>query len=215
MGVRANYDISSKLNIAYWLVNGVQQTEDFNGFKSQAFIFTIKPKSNISWNVNYYFGQEQRDSEPAQRDTNATPAPNGREHIFDSYLTWNPTQKLTLIGEADYVINRYQSHSAPSHVTAGAAYARYQFTPVYAVAGRFEYLSDRGGLFSGTTQSLKESTFTFDRRMADGLLLRTEYRRDFSNRRYFLTDQPGLLQNSQTTATLGLIWSIGQKQGPW
>jgi len=31
-----------------------------------------------------------------------------------------------------------------------------------AVATRAEYLSDRGGLFSGITQALKENTITLD-----------------------------------------------------
>ena len=61
MGLRTNYNVTPKVNVAYWLVNGANQTEDFNGFKSQAFLFTLKPKSTVSWNVNYYFGQEQRD----------------------------------------------------------------------------------------------------------------------------------------------------------
>jgi len=228
MGVRATYQFNNFVTVTYAVVNGTQQTEDFNGFKSQAFLFTIKPKPTISWNVNYYFGEEQRDTnsalnpglpvsgaQPGQPTANISPAPNGREHIFDSYITWNATPKLTLVGEADYLINRYQSHSAPSHVSAGAAYARYQISSAYAAAARFEYFSDRGGLFSGITQTLKEGTFTFDRKIANGLLIRTEFRRDFSNQPYFLTDVPNALKPAQTTATLGLIWWAGQKQGAW
>ena len=36
MGFRAGYNLTPKINLTYWLVNGAQQTEDFNGFKSQA-----------------------------------------------------------------------------------------------------------------------------------------------------------------------------------
>jgi hypothetical protein len=228
MGVRASYNLSPKINVAYWLVNGAQQTEDFNGFKSQAFIFTIKPVATVSWNVNYYFGQEQRDvvaalnprfptgaTQPGLPITAITPTPNGREHIFDSYVTWNATPKLTLVGEADYVVNRVFSNSAPGHVSGGAAYARYQVRPKLAVAGRAEYLSDRGGLFSGTTQALKEATFTTEYKLADGLISRVEWRRDFSNVPFFLTDQAGVLKKEQNTAAVGLIWWWGQKQGSW
>lgn len=87
--------------------------------------------------------------------------------------------------------------------------------PELAIAGRFEYLSDRGGLFSGVTQALKESTVTFDYKLAEGFLLRSEWRRDFSNQRYFLTDRPGVLKQEQNTATLGLIWWMGRKEGAW
>ncbi|HYX53853.1 MAG TPA: outer membrane beta-barrel protein, partial [Candidatus Limnocylindrales bacterium] len=128
MGFRAGYNITPKVNLTYWLVNGAQQVEDFNGFKSQAFIVTLKPRSTVTWSVNYYFGQEQRDvnavlnpgfptgpTQPGLPTTNIIPSPNGREHIFDSYLTWNATPKLTLLGEGDYVVNRLFSNSAPQH----------------------------------------------------------------------------------------------------
>jgi Putative beta-barrel porin-2, OmpL-like. bbp2 len=228
MGFRAGYNVNSKINLTYWLVNGAQQTEDFNGFKSQALIVTLKPTSNVSWNLDYYFGQEQRDvnavlnpgppagpTQPGLPVSNITPAPNGREHILDTYVTWNATAKLALVGEGDYVVNRTFSNSAPQHVTGGAGYGRYQLTPKFALAGRGEYLSDRGGLFSGTTQALKETTATAEYKFVDGFLARMEWRRDFSNQPFFLTDTPGKLKREQNTATLGLIWWFGQKQGSW
>ncbi len=227
-GFRASYNLTSKANLTYWLVNGAQQTEDFNGFKSQAFLFNLKPTSTISWNLNYYFGQEQRDvvavlnpeiptspTQPGLPTMPIQPTPDGREHIFDTYVTWNATPKLTLVGEADYVVNRAFAGSAPAHVTGGAAYVRYQLTSRFALASRAEYLSDRGGLFSGTTQALKETTFTTEYKFADGFLARAEWRRDFSNHPFFLTEQPGQLKKEQNTATLGLIWWWGQKQGSW
>ncbi len=215
-GFRANYNLTGKVNVAYWVVNGAQQTDDFNGFKSQAFIFTLKPAKSVTWNVNYYFGQEQHDSAVVVPTGQPEPAtPNGREHIFDTYATWTATPKLTLVGEADYVINRIQSHSAPAHVSAGAAYARYQLPRSFALAARAEYLSDRGGLFSSTTQALKEFTFTFEHQFEPGFLLRAEYRRDFSNRPYFLTQTQGVLTAAQPTATLGLVYWWGTKQGAW
>jgi putative OmpL-like beta-barrel porin-2 len=228
MGFRAGYDLNPKVNVTYWLVNGAQQTEDFNGFKSQAFIITLKPTSTVSWNLDYYFGQEQRDvnaglnpglpvgpTQPELPTSKIMPVPDGREHILDTYLTWNATPKLTLVGEGDYVISRIFSSSVPQHVSGGAAYARYQFTPKFALAGRAEYLSDRGGLFSGMIQALKESTATAEYKLADGFLARMEWRRDFSNQPFFLTDIAGKLKNEQNTATLGLVWWFGQKRGPW
>jgi hypothetical protein len=143
------------------------------------------------------------------------PAPNGWFHAFDSYATWTPTGKLTLAAEGDYVINRVHSHSAPAHVDGGAAYVRYQVTPKVGLAARAEYLSDRGGLFSGTTQALKETTLTYEYRFTDGFLVRTEWRRDFSNQPFFLSDQTAVFKKDQNTATIGLVWWMGRKQGSW
>jgi hypothetical protein len=78
-----------------------------------------------------------------------------------------------------------------------------------------EYLADNGGLFSGATQALKESTLTADYRVASGLLVKWEWRRDFSNQAYFLTAVPGRLKQEQNTATMGMIWWFGGKQGSW
>ncbi|HWC17517.1 MAG TPA: outer membrane beta-barrel protein [Terriglobales bacterium] len=228
MGFRATYSFTPKLALSYYLVNGIQQAEDFNGFKSQAFLLTIKPNSKISWSVNYYTGQEQPDVVPVLNPglpagptqaglpvANISPAPSGREHILDSYVTWTPKPKLTLAAEGDYVINRVLSQSSPAHDDGGAAYVRYQLTPKFALATRGEYLSDRGALFSGVSQALKENTFTAEYRLAEGFLARAEYRRDYSNRPFFLTDVAGKLDKEQNTATLGLIWWMGRKQGSW
>jgi hypothetical protein len=228
MGIRANYNVTPRMNVAYWLVNGANQTEDFNGFKSQGFMVTLKPASSLTWNVNYYFGQEQRDviavlnpgeptgpGQPGQPASNISPVPNGREHIFDTYTTWNATRKLTFVGEADYVLNRTVSEQQPTRVVIGAAYIKYALPRNSNVAARMEYLDDRGGLYSGTTQALKEFSFIADHTFVQGFLARAEYRRDFSNQPFFLTETAGVLRNAQTTATLGLVYWWGPKQGAW
>ena len=224
-GFRSSYNVTPWLNVNYWLVNGVQQSEDFNGNKSQAVLLTFKPAKRLTWNVNYYTGVEERDTVPALNpgipelptqpglSNNLLLNPGHRLQIFDTYATWNVNAKLTLAGEADYVTHRAEPVSA--HVSAGAAYARYQFTPKFAFAGRGEYFSDRGGLFSGITQALKEVTLTADYLVKDGFLMRTEWRRDFSNQPFFLSASPEILKSEQTTATLGLIWWFGRKQGAW
>lgn len=208
MGMRATYNFSDKLSAQYWLVNGVNETEDFNGFKSNAFLFTIKPTKAVSWNVNYYVGQETHDRIPA-------PTPDGRTHIFDTYASWSPSSKLTVAGEFDYVVSRQFASSAPSWVTGGAGYLQYHFTPKFSLSGRFEYLKDEGGLFSGVTQDLKEGTVTATYQFIDGFQIRLEHRRDSSNHPYFLSSIPGLLRKEQNTATVGLIWWFGGKRESW
>lgn len=232
MGFRTSFPINDRFTMNYWLINGTNQVEATNGFKDELFGFTAKPQRRITWTVNYYFGQEHPDRTPA---TNCgpipvqpglcfvaiRPAPDGRTHIFDSYATWQVTSKLTLQLEGDYVIQRLWRNSAPgessapSHVDGGAAYVAYQWTPKIALATRAEYMSDRGGLFSGITQALKENTVTFDYKLADGFLMRYEWRRDFSNQPSFLTDVQGAFSKEQNTATVGLIWWWGGKEGAW
>jgi hypothetical protein len=143
------------------------------------------------------------------------PAPTGKTHIFDSYATWDATKKLTLAFEGDYVIERLNPTSAPVHVDGGAFYMRYQLPKNFYVAGRTEYLSDRGGLYSGTTQALKETTLTTEYRVANQFIVMLEWRRDYSNQPFFLTNALGILSKHQTTATVGVVWWFGKKTGPW
>lgn len=139
VGVRSSYAINDKLTLTHWLVNGVQQSEDFNGFKSQAVLLTWKPTPRISSQFNYYNGQEQRDRNPVLNPTFAPiasqpglsidvirPVPSGRLHVLDTYHTFNVTDKLTLAIEGDYVVGRVFRESPPATVWGGVGYARYQ-----------------------------------------------------------------------------------------
>jgi hypothetical protein len=227
MGVRMNYQLNSVVGLNYWVVNGTQQVEPFNGFKDQYFGLALQPRKNVSWNVNYYLGQEHPDVVylpgstlplPEQQGTAFEPivnAPKGKLDIFDSYASWQANSKLTLALEGDYVIERLFTSSAPARVEGGAGYARYQLTPRFAVAGRTEYLTDHGGLYTGVSQSLREATITFEERLAAGMVLRQEWRGDFSNHPFFLTDTLGILKRQQNTATIGVVWWFGPKKSPW
>jgi hypothetical protein len=232
MGVRASYKLSDTMTLNYWLVNGTNQAEATNGFKDELFGFTATPRKTITWNVNYYLGQEHPDRlpvaasgpipvQPGLTFTAINPAPNGKLHIFDTYVSWQSSPKVTLALEGDYVIQREWStsspghSSSPSHTIGGGVYTRCQFTPKISMGARAEYLSDRGGLFSGITQALKETTATFDYKLAEGFLMRYEWRRDFSNQPSFFTDKNGVLSKEQQTATVGVIWWVGRKEGIW
>ena len=231
-GIRANYQVNDRLALNYWLVNGTNQAEATNGFKDELFGFVVKPRTSITWTFNYYLGQEHPDRivvspvnpipvQPGLSFQAIRPAPDGRLHIFDSYVIWQLSPKWRMAVEGDYVIERLWRNealarsSATSHVAGGAVYARYQLTQKLGVAARAEYLSDRGGLFSGLTQALKETTATLDYKLDDGFLMRYEWRRDFSNQRSFLTDSQGVLSKQQNTASVGLVWWWGRKEGTW
>ena len=232
MGVRANYQVNKALALNYWVVNGNNQTEPTNSFKDELFGLVVTPNKNIAWTVNYYLGQDHPDAmqvatcgpvpvQPGLCFEKISPAPNGKLHIFDSYVNWQSTHKLLLQLEGDYVIERLWANaapgqsSAPSHTSGGAAYAKYQLTPRTYLGGRAEYLSDRGGLFSGVTEALKEVTATYDFTIANGFEMKYEYRRDWSNVPIFLTSTQNVFSKDQNTATVGVIWWFGRKQGAW
>ena len=231
LGARVHYGFNDKLGVNYWIVNGTNQSEPTNGYKDEMFGLALQPAKSLSWTVNYYLGQEHPDAAMASNCTvpvqpglcfvPITPAPNGKLHIFDNYLTWTATPKLTLAAEGDYVIQRLWTNAAPGESAApmtnygGAAYAQYQFSPKYSLAARTEYLADPDGTFSNASQDLKEITGTWRYNVADNLALFLEYRRDWSNRDYFVTDNPAAPVNHQDTAGAGVVWWYGGKQGAW
>jgi hypothetical protein len=229
-GFRVKYAINDAVAVNWWITNGTQQTEDFNNAKDQLLGIALTPTPTISWMLNYYQGQEHPDvmylhtpgpgqqGLPNQQGTYILPianAPDGKLQILDSYASWQAMPALAFAAEVDYVRQRLYSYSTPQHVTGGALYGAYQIAPKVTLAARAEYLADVGGLFSGTTQYLKEGTLTLDYRPADGFLMRGELRRDESNRHYFLGSTLGVLEASQTTIGLGLVWWLGQKEGAW
>ena len=230
-GLRTGYKFNDKIAVNYWLVNGINQSEPTNGYKDELFGLAVQPAKSLSWTINYYNGQEHPNTVPASNCTVPVQpglceapvilAPNGKLHIFDSYVTWQARPKLTLAAEGDYVIQRQWANAttgnsaAPQHLDGGAVYTQYKLTPRAAFVLRGEYLSDRGGLFSNATQALKEVTGTYKYNVADGFDLFLEYRHDWSNIPYFITDNPAAPSSHQDTATVGFIWWYGGKEGAW
>ena len=231
MGVRVNYKVNDVLGLNYWVTNGTEQTEPFNGYKDELFGFTVQPRKSVNWTVNYYLGQEHPDviffpnatagslsSLPTLQGVPFEPiqnAPKGHLNIVDTYATIQASPKLELAFEGDYVNERLYTDSLPGYTYGGAWYLRYQILPKLALAGRGEYLADHAGLFSGASQVLREATLTAEYKLGEGFLTRLEWRRDFSNQPYFLTDTLGLLRKEQSTAEVGLVWWFGAKEGAW
>ena len=65
MGLRATYPVNDRFSLNYWVINGTNQAEATNGFKDELFGFTAKPQKNLTWTVNYYYGQDHPNRAPA------------------------------------------------------------------------------------------------------------------------------------------------------
>jgi hypothetical protein len=207
-GLRVTLPVNDKVSLLYMLTNGIQQTEDFNDFKSSHVAAIVKPASMVTWTINYYFGQEQPDNgEPG--------GPDGFFRVFDTYVTVTPIAQLTIGLDANYVTNEVFTEDPSLSLQGIGTYARYQVTNPFALGVRYERLDDEG-LFGGIDQVLQEVTVTAEYKLADRFILRGEYRRDWSNESFF----PGRLgeddlRDHQNTALIGAIWVIGNKTGTW
>ena len=52
-GLRVTLPVSDKVTLMYMLTNGIQQTEDFNDFKSNHVTAIVKPVGDLTWTINY------------------------------------------------------------------------------------------------------------------------------------------------------------------
>jgi hypothetical protein len=207
-GLRLTWPVNDRVSLLYMLTNGIQQTEEFNDFKSSHVAAIVKPGPMVTWTINYYFGQEQADN--GQPD-----GPDGVFRVFDTYVTVAPTSALTFGFDANYVTNELARDDPSLSLQGIGTYARYQMTSASALAARYERLDDEG-LFGGIDQVLQEATFTAEYKLADGFIVRAEFRRDWSDDPFFPGPLgAGDLRGHQDTALIGGIWVIGNKPGTW
>lgn len=207
-GVRLTFPLNSRVSLLYMLSNGIQQTEEFNDFKSSHFAAILVPASRLTWVVNYYVGQEQPDGgEPG--------GPDGFFRVFDTSVTVSAAPTVSLGFDVNYTTNELTTAGESSSLQGLGAYARYDLGATASLGGRYERLDDEG-LFGGIDQVLQEVTATLEYRLGDGFLVRGEFRRDWSNERFF----PGRLgagdlRRGQNTGLIGAIWWFGSKRGSW
>lgn len=206
-GLRLSLPVSDQVTLMYMLTNGIQQTEDFNDFKSHHFSAVVKPTGSVTWTTNYYFGQEQPDGGEPE-------GPDGFFRVFDSYVAYTATPELSFGLDVNYVTNEVNSADDALALQGTGLYARYQLSAPAALAVRYERLDDEG-LFGGIDQVLHELTATAEYKFADGFLVRAEFRRDWSNESFFTGPRPGELRDYQNTALVGLVWWFGNKSGAW
>lgn len=198
-GLRVTAPVSDRVTLLYMLTNGIQQTEDFNDFKSNHVAAIVKPIPAITWTVNYFFGREQ----------------SGFFRVFDTYVTVTPTSALTLGLDVNHTSNELLEDDPALALDGIGGYVRYQVTAPFAAAIRYEYLDDEG-LFGGIDQTLQETTLTLEYKMSNAFLFRTELRRDWSSEDFFPgPDGSTDLRSHQNTLLFGGIWVIGNKTGAW
>ena len=103
--------------------------------------------------------------------------------LSDTIITVKPVKNLTFVVNPDYAT---QSNAAPDGSDAKwygvAGYVKYDFSDLFSAAVRAEYFDDSDGVRTGTAQKVKEITLTPEFRIAKNLIVRPEYRHDWSDK---------------------------------
>jgi hypothetical protein len=194
MGLRATMPVGSHFTAGFHLVNGWNNVSDNNSGKTVGVSGAVTA-GPVSWSNNYYAGPEK----PNQNE--------GWRHLYDTTLLVNG-KKAGFYFNFDYGADR--NPGAPASVWYGVAGAgRVALSEQVAVASRLEWFNDRDGFATGAPQKLKEFTLTGEYKMAEGILSRLEYRRDWSNVAYFDRGPSFGSYKSQNTLLVGFVAYFG------
>ena len=202
-GLRSSLPVSKTETIGVQVVNGWNNVTKSNGGATVGLTSAyVKPK--YTWNVNYYTGPENANTQNGYRnliDTTLllTPTPK-----FNAYINYDYGQNrdAVVVGVGDNLLKYWQ----------GVAFAvREQVTAKSALAGRCEYFKDYQGFQTGTVQQVDEFTGTYEYKWPEGLLARFEYRRDWSDVAFFHKGNTGFV-DAQSTLTAGFVAFFGPKR---
>jgi hypothetical protein len=195
-GLRATYSPSDKVTLAGFVVNGWNDVVDNNNAKTVAAQAVVKPTAALTVTEVYIGGGEAPNDNSAWR------------HLSDTVVSYTVTPQLSVQGNYDY--GRDQETGATVTWQGVAGYARYQPVDWFAVSPRAEYYNDKEGFTSGMAQKIKEFTLTGELKHKDGVILRLEYRRDWSDIPFFLKNAAQHVTD-QNTFTIGCVFAFSTK----
>ena len=189
-GFMAGYKFSDALTVNLYLVNGWDVTNDNNNAKTFGASFIVTPIEPLQVTFNFMYGPEQANNTSNYR------------FLFDWIGAYKATKSLTFMANVDY------AHEQRDPLNGGndsewwgvAGYAKYDFTDFFSASMRAEYFNDEKGVRTGIAQELKEVTLTADFKVAKSLLLRPEYRHDWSTNNAFDSNKPFNMKNQDTIA---------------
>jgi len=197
-GIRVVYSPNDKLGIQFHVVNGWNNVVDNNPAKSIGGSITYKPTGAFTFIENWYGGPE----------ATGNPTPPGWRHTSDTIVSY------TLNKMSSVALNYDVGHDASSHqVWQGVAlYYKYQANDWFAIVPRYEFLKDKDAFMTGQPQNMQEFTLTTEFKHKDGVMMRIEYRGDFSNLSggYFLKNA-GELSKSQNALTVGWVYAFSSR----
>ncbi len=200
-GLMVGYPFSEKISVNAYVVNGWDNFNDEGSSKTLGLSVNLTPAEQFSAVVNLMNGRE-KDLQTAV-ETN--------RFLSDTVITVKPVKNLTFVLNTDYAI---QSRSALNGQDAKwygiAGYAKYDFSDLFSTSLRAEYFKDPQGARTLTPQTAKEITFTPEFRIAKDLIVRPEYRHDWSTQPVFdsehaTADRPD--KKNQDTIALGVMYT--------
>jgi hypothetical protein len=156
----------------------------------------LKPIPALTIIENYLGGPEQANDNDDWRN------------LSDTVVTYSATKDVSLALNYDYARDTILGNKVSWQGIA--AYLKYQANPWFAVTPRFEWFDDKDGFATSTVQKVKEFTLTAELKHKDGVMLRIEYRGDFSDVPYFIKKSNEAVKK-QNTLLFGFVYAFTTK----
>jgi len=208
-GLRAKYAFNAKVALTGFLVNGwdnaFENNVSENAGKTVGFQLGLTPTKKFSFTETFLTGPEA-----PLANVPAVSARDNWRHIADTVASYSVNDKFTLLG--NFVVGSDADNTGDRGIWTGfAGYFKYAFNDRFAFSPRFEVFNDKNGLRSGVAQTIKDITLTQEVKLVNNLLTRFEYRRDFSNQKFF-TNSAGVAKDNQNTFTIGLSYFFTNRE---
>jgi len=180
------------------IVNGWNNVEDNNSGKTIGLTGAFTSKK-ATWYNNFYTGPENTNSN------------KGFKNVYDTTLMLTPQDMFNAYINFDYGSNK-DTAGVKSIWKGVAVAAKIAPTSKFALTPRIEWFSDKDGFNTGVAQKLKEFTITAEIKMKEGMLTRFEYRRDWSDQRFFERGSALGSSKNQNTLLAGFVAFFGPKR---
>ncbi len=191
-GICASYPFADNLTVTGYLYNGWNSVIDNNKQKTVGASLSWFPTSALQIIGNVISGNEQ------SAGTAVHP-----KNVYEAIVNYTASDKLLFALDANYGEER-QIGDVLALWKGVALYGKYTISDAAAVIARVEDFNDCNGYATTIIQDLKEITLTYEYRTTSNLLLRLEYRRDYSTEAAFL-DKDSKPVGNQNTLTLGAV----------
>jgi Putative beta-barrel porin-2, OmpL-like. bbp2 len=192
------YPFSDVVSANLYVVNGWDNFNDEGNSKTLGLSVSVTPADQFSAVVNLMNGRE------ADLQTGI----ESNRFLSDTILTLKPVKNLTFVVNTDYATQSGSALEGGDVKWYGVAgYVKYDFSDLFSSTVRAEYFKDPDGARTLTAQTAKEITLTPEFRVAKNLIVRPEYRHDWSNKDVFDSQHGTFDKKSQDTIALGVMYT--------
>jgi len=217
-GINAKYTFNPQWSITGYLVNGWNNSEQFNTGKTYGVSLAWTPNKYWSVTENYLAGPQD---DQFLAGCNCKPNDNWRQ-LEDATIAYTPNAKWAFQVNGDYGYGdkfgtESETNSPAVDWWGAAAYAKYTFNPKAYFAARYEYFSDPQGfeLFGAGNDNghAGEGTGTFAYNLTDQFQTRFEFREDYANRNVF--EKGDRFVQTQPILEVGFIYTFSSANAKW